>query len=156
MSIFGTENNQKLRILFIGMSLIGSICILLTGLEANSHRKLQFILKLSKTFKGEFEVNKPLLPEVPNPRSTKRDYLNASVFEAIDHTLERISATSKKRNIMVVISNKAYDIVVVNWICNLYNHVPELLNHVLLINTDQSHSRYFKSKGINSVYLNIE
>ena len=155
MSIFGTKNNQKLRILFIGMSLIGSICILLTGFEANSHRQFN-ILKLSETFKSEFEVNKPLLPEVPNPRSTRRDYLNASVFEAIDHTLERISATSKKRNVMVVISNKDYDIVVVNWICNLYNHVPELLNHVLLINTDQSHSRYFKSKGINSVYLNIE
>ena len=93
--------------------------------------------------------------QIPNPGSTRGDYLNATIFRDIDDTLERIFDITKKKNVFIIISSDSYDIVAVNWICNLNKNVPELLNQVILVNTDEPHSKYFRSKGINSIYLKI-
>ena len=93
--------------------------------------------------------------QIPNPGSTRGDYLNATIFRDIDDTLERIFDITKKKNAFIIISSDSYDIVAVNWICNLNKNVPELLNQVILVNTDEPHSKYFRSKGINSIYLKI-
>ena len=91
---------------------------------------------------------------VPNPAITRPKYATLPVFHQINDILKNISKISQKKNVLLILSTKDYDIVTVNWICNLNKTAPSLLPHVLLIHNDEDRSRYFRSKGIHSVVVN--
>ena len=92
---------------------------------------------------------------VPNPAITRSDYLSSPVFTGIDQMISRISARGSGRFLLLLVSTSSYNLVTVNWLCNLYRNVPELLPHVLILSTDAEHAHFFIRKNVTAVYMRL-
>ena len=111
-------------------------------------------LRASNSSIGIKSLRNSVTISVPNPEITRPKYATLPIFHQINDILKNISKISQKKNVLLILSTKDYDIVTVNWICNLNKTAPSLLPHVLLIHNDEDRSRYFRSKGIHSVVVN--
>jgi hypothetical protein len=96
--------------------------------------------------------NKGDLP--PNPRVTVKNYKESRTIKDIDwHMVQLRSRQHKQDFVILVVSNKLYANITLNWLCVLKKNVPRLVEHVLLLTLDREFHSLLTSMSVMSVYI---
>ena len=91
----------------------------------------------------------------PNPVVTFENYQESQTIKELDRCLLRSGSRLQKGDFVVlVVANKLYMNVTLNWLCVLRKNVPHLYKHVLVVNLDEDFHSLLQKMEARSVYAN--
>ena len=91
----------------------------------------------------------------PNPVVTLQNYQESQTIKELDRRLLGSGSRLQKEDFVVlVVANKLYMNVTLNWMCILRKNVPHLYKHVLVVSLDKDFHSLLQKIEVRSVYAN--